>query len=277
MGLTEAESKHLARIRASLQQLSQLLHRQWNLRFLAWGKGVEALDLAAKRAGEETTQFIRDLRGEYGWIPFQIISRDVVIVEHLGIRCEPTRTVSLSELYQRVSTRPFVGRIGWNGATKPGQHVPSDRVTVPSPARPVCAPSRVYPPRPKGFPGNNIGFYVSKRSTPAPAVPTAPAVSRRGRGRGRGILGWNGPLSTCRPPHFTYEEVFYPGTMTRRPGHERGAIHAPFPEMSSTSAPVPAVSGRCRGRERGRGQQRTQAEPTLEPGQLQARGGRFFH
>ena len=108
MGLTEAESKHVARLRSSLQQLSQLLHRQWSLRFLAWGKGVEAMDLAAKRAGEETTQFIRGLREQFGWIPFEIIARDIVVVEHLGIRCEPTRTVQAFSQ----APRPSAGRIG---------------------------------------------------------------------------------------------------------------------------------------------------------------------
>ena len=276
MDLNEAEANYVARVKVSLQHLSQLLHRQWSLRFSAWGKGDEALDLAAKRAAEDTSQFIRDMRGEYGWLPYQIISRDIVILEKLGIRCEPNKTIHLTEMYQSGSTRQFVGSSGWNGATRPGQHVHRDRVTLPSPARTVCAPRRGYPPRPKGFPGNNIGFNCSKRSTPTPAVPTDPAVSSRGRGRGRGILGWKGPLPTDRPPHFTYEEVFYPGTLTRRPGHERGPDLAPFTEMSSNSAPVPAVSGRCRGRQRGRGQQRTNAEPTLEPGQFQARGGRFI-
>ena len=240
MGLKEVESKHLAKLRAKLQRLSQLLYRQWSLRFQAFGKGEAPLDRAAVHAGEETTQFIRDLRAEFGWIPFQIISRDVVVVQHLGIRCEPTRTVpaNLQPARPTVAPRPFVGRIGWTGATKPGQYVPSARV-------PVSTLSSRGTGRGVGTSVRGMGLW--RRSGPLPSARplSAPysAMSRQNSVRGRGQWRRPGPLPSARPPS------------------------APSSSMSRQNSV------------RGRGQLRRPTVPTpytTEPGQYVARGGRFF-
>ena len=91
MGPKKARKEELARIRATLQELSQLLYWQWTLRHSAWRAGEDVLDMAVWIAGEKTTQFIKDLRkGEFGWVPYQIVGRAVVVVYSLGIRCEPT-------------------------------------------------------------------------------------------------------------------------------------------------------------------------------------------
>ena len=234
------KTQDLARLRARLQELSQLLHAQWALRFAAHGKGSDILDMAARIAGNQTIKFIRGLRDEFGWIPYKVIDRDVMVVPHLGIRCQPTRTVTANPQPEisTVTPMPFIGNIGWNGANKAGKFVP------------VC--------------GRGSSCHCRK---PSPCV-TVRSDRLPGRGRGRGMYGLTGLLPTCRPPRFSYAEVFYPGTIIRRPGHERGAISAPSPAVSSTSAPSPTVSSRGRGRGRGRGH----AEPRL----FQASGGRFI-
>ena len=201
MGPKKAETKHLARLRAKLQQLSQLLYWQWTLRFDAFGKGEGLLDRAAVIAGEETTQFIRDLREEFGWVPYKIISRDVVVVQHLGIRCEPNRAVPVEPQPaqpKKSPARPFVGRIGWTGATKPGQYVPSARVPAPS----MSSQGTGRGMRPSGR-GMGLWRWPSVRvpSAPLPSAraPIAPssAVSRQNSVRGRGL--WRRPTVPTSP------------------------------------------------------------------------------
>ena len=91
MDSNKARKKELARIREKLQELSQLLYWQWILRHSAWRAGEDVMDKAAWYAGERMMQFIRDFRkGEFGWVPYRIAGRAVVIVDSLCIRCELT-------------------------------------------------------------------------------------------------------------------------------------------------------------------------------------------
>ena len=189
-----------------LQRLSDLLFWQWEMRLDAWKLDNVCLVETAEKCEARTTAYIRYLR-EVLTVPYAIENRSTVVCERLGIRCIPHRRSR--GLRSQSSGTPVVPRQS-------------------CPVRPAVAPRRYYPHRPKGFPGNNIGFNVPRKSTPAPAVQTAPAVSSQGTGRGRGMWGRSGPLPTARPPHASYLELFHEGTMIMRnigsvPIHEKPA------------------------------------------------------
>ena len=246
MGLNEAEAKHVARVKASLQHLSQLLHRQWSLRFSAWGKGDGALDLATKSAEGDVSQFIRELRREFGWLPYQIINRDIVILDNLCIRCEPNRTVVALPQAPRSSA----GRVGWNGPSKPGQYVPK------------CgrgSTCRCKKPGPSTTGSSAMTFVVP---VPTPVI--------RGRGRSRGMVPRSvtlAPRNVTRPgrpmspppasTHVTRHKAGISTGATRVWGSGRGFGFA-------RTTPASAIA------------RRNTQELSCERGQFVPLGGRFI-
>lgn len=220
-----------------LQKLADLLYWQWRMRLAAWRGNRVELTVTCQQVEDRTTAYIKSLRYVLT-VPYTIENRSTVVCERLGIRCIPQSGKRLS---------------------------PPSSPTKKIAAKPRGLSRKLYPARPKGFPGNNIGFDVSSKKHVPSGLPPAPVIPSQGTGRGRGILGRTEPLPTCRPPRFSYEEVFYSGTMIRRPGHERGA----------TATPSPAMSSRGRGSGRGGSQQKSPTE-TTEHGQFVARGGRFI-
>ena len=264
MGLNEAEAKHVARVKASLQHLSQLLHRQWSLRFSAWGKRDGALDLATKSAEGDVSQFIRGLRREFGWLPYQIINRDIVILDKLCIRCEPNRTVVALPQAPRSSA----GRVGWNGPSKPGQYVPK------------CGRGSTCRCKKQGpsTTGSSAMTFVVPVPTPAIIVHrgrgrivvpvSTPAI--RGRGRSRGMV----PRSVSLAPR----NITRPG----RPMSPPPALAL----VTSHKAGCSTGATRVWGSRRGFGYSRTNPalatarrnaqESSCEPGQFVPLGGRFI-
>ena len=104
--MAESDIPEWNRIRDRLQVLSQMLYWQWVMRIPAWETKDPSLEMTAEQAGIRITRYIRWLREHMGWVPYEIVGQDIVVVPSLGIRYVPVPRTSTPAQPESAHTEP---------------------------------------------------------------------------------------------------------------------------------------------------------------------------